>query len=54
VEEEDPEQMKVNSHEGIQHSEIEWALSNLEYERKPPYYIQDLFYACCGQALPKV
>ena len=41
------EHLKVNYHEGIQHFEIGWGLSNLEYERKPPYHIQDLFCACC-------
>jgi len=53
-EEKNLEQLKVNCHEEIQHSETGWALSNLEYEWKPPYHIQGLFYACYGQALPKV
>ena len=47
-EEQNLEQLKVNFHAGIQHSKIGWALSNLDYERKPPYHIQDLFYACYG------
>ena len=48
------EQLKVNCHEGIHHSETEWALSNLEYERTRPCHVQDQFCACCGQSLPKV
>ena len=53
-EEQNLEQLKVSYHEGIQHSETRWALSNLEYERKRPCHIQDQFCACFGQALPKV
>ena len=53
-EEENLEKLKMNCHGGIQHSKTEWALSNLEYERKPPYHIQDLFLACYEQDLPKV
>lgn len=41
-------QLKVNCHEGIQHSETGWALSNLEYERKHPCHIQDQLCACYG------
>lgn len=48
------EQVKVNCQEEIQHPKTGWAVSNLEYERTPPYHIQNLFYACCGQTLPKV
>ena len=47
-------QLKVRCHEEIQHSKTELALSNLEYERTHPFHIQDLFYACYGQVLPKV
>jgi len=47
-EEQNLNQLKVNSHERIQHSETKWLLSNLEYERKPPYHIQDLFCANYG------
>ena len=35
------EQLDVNCHEGIQHSETKWALSSLEYERTIPSHIQD-------------
>ena len=53
-EEQNLEQLKVKCHEGIEHSETKWALSNREYESKPPCHIQDPFCACYGQALPKV
>ena len=52
--EHDLEQLKVNCHEEIRHSEIWWAWSSPEYERTTPCHIQDLFCACYGQALPKV
>ena len=52
-EEEDLEQLKVNCHNEIQHYEILWAWSSLEYERTTPCHIQDLFFSCYGQALPK-
>ena len=53
-EERDLEQLKVNYHEEIWHSEIQWAWISSEYERKTHFHIQDLFFACYGQALPKV
>ena len=37
------EQLKVKCHEGIQKYETRLALSNMEYERMPPYHIQDFF-----------
>lgn len=45
-EDRDMEQMKVNCYEEIQRYGTGWALSNIEYERMPPYHIQDLFCAC--------
>ena len=48
------EQLEVNCYEGIQHFEIEWDLSSLEYERTSPSHIKDQLCACCGQAIPKV
>ena len=53
-EEQDLEKLKVNCHEEIWHSEIEWGWNSLEYERKNPCHIQDQFCAYCVQALPKV
>ena len=40
-EEKNLEQLDVNYHEWIQHSETEWALSSLEYEKTSPCHIQD-------------
>jgi len=48
------EQLEVNCHEGIQHSQTKWALSSMEYERTSPCHIQDQFCACCRQVVPKV
>ena len=45
-EEKDLKQLKVNYHKEIWHSEILWAWISPEYERKTPFHIQDLFYAC--------
>ena len=53
-EEQDLEQLKVNCHTEIRHSEILWAWSSPEYERTTPCHIQDQFCACYGQALSKV
>ena len=52
--EQDLEQLQVNCHTGIRHSEIWWAWCSPEYERTHPCHIQDQCGACCGQALPKV
>ena len=52
--EQDLEQLQVNYHIGIRHSEIWWDWCSLEYERTHPCHIQDQFGAWCGQALPKV
>ena len=53
-EEQNIEQLKVSYHEEIQHSETEWAWNSMEYERTPPFYIQDLLCSCYGQDIPKV
>ena len=53
-EEQNIEQLEVSYHEEIWHSETEWTQNSLEYERTTHCHIQDLLYACYGQALPKV
>lgn len=47
------EQLEVNFHEGIQHSETKWALSSLEYERTSPSHIKTSFVLGVDKLFPK-
>ena len=51
--EQDLEQLQVNCHKEIRHSEIEWAWSSAEYERTTPCHIQGRFVLVMDKLFPR-